>query len=131
MDFSISADDLLLQQSVHDFIEEQANACWKEIDRTDKLPESLIEGVRQLGLFGISIPAEYGGLGLAVAQKTLVHEMLGRGPWARQLHQRARRSGLRRHHPFWVGSAEAAVSAENGDGGMARVVRPHRAGRRF
>ncbi len=81
MDFSISADDLLLQQSVHDFIEEQANACWKEIDRTDKLPESLIEGVRQLGLFGISIPAEYGGLGLAVAQKTLVHEMLGRGPW--------------------------------------------------
>ena len=81
MDFSIPADDLLLQQSVRDFIEEQANACWKEIDRTDKLPESLLEGVRQLGLFGISIPDEYGGLGLSVAQKTLVHEMLGRGPW--------------------------------------------------
>ena len=81
MDFSISAEDRLLQESVRAFIEEQANACWKEIDRTDKLPGQLIEGARQLGLFGISIPPEYGGLGLSVLQKALVHEMLGRGPW--------------------------------------------------
>jgi acyl-CoA dehydrogenase len=81
MDFALSADDLMLRQSVHDFIEEQANACWKEIDRTDRLPAHLIEGARELGLFGLSIPPEYGGLGLSVMQKTLVHEMLGRGPW--------------------------------------------------
>ena len=81
MDFSLSSDDVLLQQSVRDFVEEQANACWKEIDRTDELPQSLIDGARELGLFGLSIPAEYGGLALSVQQKTLVHEMLGRGPW--------------------------------------------------
>ncbi|HXQ21595.1 MAG TPA: acyl-CoA dehydrogenase family protein, partial [Candidatus Acidoferrales bacterium] len=81
MDFSLSSDDQMLQQSVRDFVEEQANACWKEIDRTDELPDALLDGARQLGLFGLSIPAEYGGLGLSVQQKTLVHEMLGRGPW--------------------------------------------------
>jgi len=81
MDFSLSQDDLLLQQSVRDFVEEQANTCWQEIDRTDELPPRLIDGARELGLFGLSIPAEYGGLGLSVAQKALVHEMLGRGPW--------------------------------------------------
>ena len=81
MDFSLSADDTLLQESVRTFVEEQANACWKEIDRTDELPNDLLDGARQLGLFGLSIPAEYGGLGLSVMQKTLVHEMLGRGPW--------------------------------------------------
>jgi acyl-CoA dehydrogenase len=81
MDFALSADDVMLRQSVHDFIEEQANACWKEIDRTDALPAHLLEGARELGLFGLSIPPEYGGLGLSVMQKTLVHEMLGRGPW--------------------------------------------------
>ncbi len=81
MDFSLSSDDQMLQESVRDFIEEQANACWKEIDRTDELPESLLDAARELGLFGLSIPAEYGGLGLSVLQKTLVHEMLGRGPW--------------------------------------------------
>ncbi|MBI4514231.1 MAG: acyl-CoA dehydrogenase family protein [Deltaproteobacteria bacterium] len=81
MDFTLSQDDLALQQSVRDFVEEQANTCWKEIDKTDELPPHLIEGARQLGLYGLSIPQEYGGLGLNVVQKTLVHEMLGRGPW--------------------------------------------------
>lgn len=81
MDFRISQDDLLLQQSVRDFVEEQANAVWQEIERSDRLPESLLDGARELGLFGLSVPAEYGGLGLAVQQKALVHEMLGRGPW--------------------------------------------------
>lgn len=81
MDFSISSEDRLLQQSVRDFVEEQVNPRWKEIDASDELPADVIEGARQLGLFGLSIPAEYGGLGLSVLQKVLVHEMLGRGPW--------------------------------------------------
>jgi len=81
MDFSLSDDDVLLQQSVRDFIEEHANTCWQEIDRTDELPPALLDGAGALGLFGLSIPAEYGGLGLSVSQKALVHEQLGRGPW--------------------------------------------------
>jgi len=81
MDFSLSADDTLLQQSVRQFVEEQANTCWKEIDRMDELPAALLDGARELGLFGLSIPAEYGGLALSVSQKTLVHEQIGRGPW--------------------------------------------------
>jgi acyl-CoA dehydrogenase len=81
MDFSLSTDDLLLQQSVREFVEEQANACWQEIDRTDELPPGLLDGARNLGLFGLSVPVEYGGLGLSVSQKALVHEQIGRGPW--------------------------------------------------
>ena len=81
MDFHLADDDLLLRQSVRDFIEDQANACWQEIERTDELPPSLIEGARELGLFGLSVPQEYGGLGLSVLQKAIVHEQIGRGPW--------------------------------------------------
>jgi len=81
VDFSLSPDDLLLQQTVRDFVEDQANTVWREIDRNDELPASLLDGARELGLFGLSIPQEYGGLGLPVSQKALVHEMLGRGPW--------------------------------------------------
>ncbi|MET0340681.1 MAG: acyl-CoA dehydrogenase family protein [Polyangiales bacterium] len=81
MDFSISDDDRLLQQSVKDFVEENANSIWQEIDKTATLPDSLIEGVKDLGLLSMSIPEEYGGLGFSVVQKALVHEMLGRGPW--------------------------------------------------
>ena len=81
MDFSISDDDRLLQESVRDFVERQANRVWQEIETTDALPASLIDGARDVGLLGLSIPQEYGGLGLSVVQKTLCHEMLGRGPW--------------------------------------------------
>ncbi len=81
MEFRIADEDRLLQQSVRDFVEDQGNAVWKEIERTDEIPADLIDGARELGLLGLSIPPEYGGLGLSVVQKALAHEMLGRGPW--------------------------------------------------
>jgi len=81
MDFSLSDDDKALHESVRTFVEEKANGCWREIDKTDRLPQSLIDGCSELGLFGLSVPHEYGGLGLSVMQKALVHEALGRGPW--------------------------------------------------
>ena len=37
----------------------------EEIERAGKVPEHVIEGLRQLGAFGIKIPQEYGGLGLS------------------------------------------------------------------
>jgi acyl-CoA dehydrogenase len=81
MDFSLSPDDRLLADSVREFVEAQVNPRWQEIDKNDRLPDEIIDGARELGLFGLSVPSEYGGLGLSVAQKALVHEQLGRGPW--------------------------------------------------
>lgn len=81
MDFSISAEDRLLRNAVREFVETEVNPRWQEIDRENRLPADLVAGVRRLGLFGMSIPPEYGGLGLSVFQKALVHEQLGRGPW--------------------------------------------------
>src|SRR4051794_35145329 len=81
MDFSISDDDRLLQQSVKDFVENSANSVWQQIEETGNLPDSLIAEANELGLLGLSIPEEYGGVGFSVVQKALVHEMLGRGPW--------------------------------------------------
>jgi acyl-CoA dehydrogenase len=81
MEFSISSEERLLQESVRSFVEERANALWRHIEHSGELPQELIEGMRELGLFGLSVPPEYGGLGLPVVQKALVHEMMGRGPW--------------------------------------------------
>lgn len=81
MDFSISEEDRLLQSSVRDFVEEQVNSRWQHIEETREIPDSVIDQAKELGLLGLSIPTQYGGLGLSVVQKALVHEMLGRGPW--------------------------------------------------
>jgi acyl-CoA dehydrogenase len=81
MDFSISDEDRLLQQSVKDFVENSANTRWQEIERTGAIPDALVNEANELGLLGLSIPEEFGGVGFSVVQKALVHEMLGRGPW--------------------------------------------------
>jgi acyl-CoA dehydrogenase len=81
MDFSLSDEDKMLQQSVKDFVEQSANTVWREIEKTNSLPDNLIEQAKELGLLGLSIPEQYGGVGFSVVQKALVHEMLGRGPW--------------------------------------------------
>ncbi len=81
MDFTINEEDRLLQQSVRDFVEEQVNSRWREIEEHKLIPDDMIADARDLGLLGLSIPEQYGGMGLSVVQKALVHEILGRGPW--------------------------------------------------
>ena len=84
----------------------------------------MIAGARELGLLGLSIPPEYGGLGLSVVQKTLVHEMLGRGPWGLasfiSVHTGIGCVGIAAlRHP----GAEGALSAEDGERRVDRLVR--------
>jgi alkylation response protein AidB-like acyl-CoA dehydrogenase len=45
------------------FLEEHVDG--DEIDRTGKIPEHVVEGLKELGAFGMKIPEEYGGLGLS------------------------------------------------------------------
>lgn len=50
-------------QSLIEFLE--ANVDSDEIDRTGELPEAVVQGLRDLGAFGLKIPTEYGGVGLS------------------------------------------------------------------
>jgi len=45
------------------FLKENVDA--DEIDRTGELPEHVVQGLRELGAFGMKIPEEYGGIGLS------------------------------------------------------------------
>ena len=81
MEFSLSAEDRQLRDSVREFVEDVVNPVWQDIDKHNRLPDHVLRRAGELGLFGLTIPPEFGGLGLSVTQKALVHEMLGRGPW--------------------------------------------------
>ena len=48
-----------------------------EIDRTGEIPESVVEGLRALGAFGIKIPREFGGLGLSQTTYTQAAMLVG------------------------------------------------------
>ncbi|HJQ74470.1 MAG TPA: acyl-CoA dehydrogenase family protein [Gaiellaceae bacterium] len=47
------------------------------IDETGEYPEEVVDGLRRLGVFGIKIPKEYGGLGFTVTEYTTLMQMVG------------------------------------------------------
>src|SRR5262245_62957404 len=48
-----------------------------EIDATGEYPQSVIDGLKRLGAFGMKIPTEYGGMGLSQVEYGRIMELLG------------------------------------------------------
>jgi len=67
-----------MKQMVKNFVEKEVEPFAQQIEDEDKIPQHLIEQAKELGLFGISIPEEYGGIGLNAVGKAVVLEQLGR-----------------------------------------------------
>ena len=64
---------------VHQFVDEQVLPIAEEHDHEDKFPDALVEQMKELGLFGVTIPEEYGGMGLDLATYAMIVEELSRG----------------------------------------------------
>jgi acyl-CoA dehydrogenase len=60
------------------FVTEQLRPLEAQVAADDKVPEGVIQQMRDMGLFGISIPEEYGGLDLSMEDECLVVFELGR-----------------------------------------------------
>ncbi|MBP3039416.1 acyl-CoA dehydrogenase family protein [Bacillaceae bacterium Marseille-Q3522] len=78
MNFDFSEEIELLKQSVGRFVKTKVEPYAMVIEEQDKIPEKIIEMSKELGLFGLSIPEEYGGLGLDMVGKCAVYEELGK-----------------------------------------------------
>ncbi len=68
-----------LVRLVRDFVEAEVVPAAAEHDAQDTYPGAIIDGMRELGLFGITVPEEYGGLGLDLTTYSMVVEELARG----------------------------------------------------
>lgn len=67
-----------LVETVRRFVEERLIPREREVAEADLVPDELIAEMKTLGLFGLSIPEEYGGLGLDLAEEVRVVQELGR-----------------------------------------------------
>jgi acyl-CoA dehydrogenase len=61
-----------LLDSVRRFVRERLVPAENEVSETDEIPPKIVEEMRQLGLFGLTIPEEYGGLGLTMEEEVRV-----------------------------------------------------------
>src|ERR1700754_2907222 len=66
-------------EMVRQFVDEQIIPNAEHYDGADEFPEPIVEQMKELGLFGITIPEEYGGLGLDLTTYAMVVEELSRG----------------------------------------------------
>lgn len=76
MPLDIETRDQLIS-SVRRFVRERLVPLEDKVARDDLVPDDVIAEMRELGLFGISIPTEYGGLGLTMEEEVLVCFELG------------------------------------------------------
>ncbi len=75
----MTEDQKAIIEMVHQFVDEQIIPNAEEYDHDDKFPEPIVEQMKELGLFGVTIPEEYGGMGLDLSTYELIVEELSRG----------------------------------------------------
>ncbi|BDC40137.1 acyl-CoA dehydrogenase family protein [Paraburkholderia terrae] len=61
----------ILLDSLSRFVRERLVPAENEVAETDEIPAGIVGEMRELGLFGLSIPEEYGGLGLTMEEEVL------------------------------------------------------------
>src|SRR6202161_4921333 len=68
-----------ITEMVHQFADEQILPNAEHYDHEDSFPEPIVEQMKELGLFGVTIPEEYGGVGLDLTTYAMIVEELSRG----------------------------------------------------
>jgi alkylation response protein AidB-like acyl-CoA dehydrogenase len=70
--------DVMLK-TVRDFVDREILPNAGRLERADEYPQDIVDGMREMGLFGLTIPEQYGGLGESMLTYALVVEEIARG----------------------------------------------------
>ena len=65
--------------TVRGFVDKEIIPYATDLEHKDEFPEAIVEGMKEMGLFGLMIPEEYGGLGESLLTYALVVEQIARG----------------------------------------------------
>jgi len=65
--------------AVKTFVDKEIIPYATELEHKDEFPEAIVEGMKEMGLFGLTIAEEYGGLGESLLTYALVVEQIARG----------------------------------------------------
>ncbi len=75
----LSEEQDAIVQTVREFVEKEVIPVADELEHRDEFPEQIVEGMKELGLFGLTVPEEYGGAGLDLMTYALAGVELSRG----------------------------------------------------
>ncbi|MFE4671221.1 acyl-CoA dehydrogenase family protein [Streptomyces sp. NPDC056721] len=76
---TLSSDEQMIVETVRNFVDREVRPVVRELEHTNTYPEALIEQMKDLGIFGLAIPEEYGGTPVSTPCYVLITEELARG----------------------------------------------------
>jgi alkylation response protein AidB-like acyl-CoA dehydrogenase len=79
MDFELSAEQRLLRETMRAFVDDRIRPVAIEWEESGRYPEEIVLGMRQMGLFGLLVPEEYGGMAADMVSLAIVFEEISRG----------------------------------------------------
>ena len=79
MDFELSPEHKLFRQTLRRFVHDEIRPVVKEWEHSGRYPAEIVESMKRMGLFGITVPEEYGGMGADFVSLSLVFEEISRG----------------------------------------------------
>ncbi len=75
----LTDDQQELLKLVRQFVDEQILPVATELEHRDEYPQDIVDGMKEMGIFGLMIPEEYGGLGESLLTYALCVEEIARG----------------------------------------------------
>jgi alkylation response protein AidB-like acyl-CoA dehydrogenase len=75
----LNDDQAEIIKAVRTFVEEKILPVATELEHADEYPTEIVEGLKELGIFGLMIPEEYDGLGESLLTYALCVEEIARG----------------------------------------------------
>ncbi|ORW20507.1 acyl-CoA dehydrogenase family protein [Mycobacterium palustre] len=79
MNTVLTDEETLLVETVRGFIDREVKPTVREVEHDNEYPEKWIEQMKQIGIYGLAIPEEYGGSPVSMACYVLVTQELARG----------------------------------------------------
>ncbi len=79
MDFELSAEQRLFRDTLRKFVDEQIRPVAREWEASGRYPDEIVAAMRKLGLFGLTVPEEYGGMAADMVSLAVAFEEISRG----------------------------------------------------
>ncbi|WP_433825646.1 acyl-CoA dehydrogenase family protein [Actinoplanes sp. CA-015351] len=79
MDFELSDEQRMYRDVLRDFVDREIRPVAQEWEASGRYPTEIVEKMRALGLFGLTVPEEYGGLGADMVSFALTFEEIAKG----------------------------------------------------
>ena len=79
MDFDLSDEQRLLRDTIRSFVDDQIRPVAREWEESGRYPDEIVATMAQMGLFGLLVPEQYGGMAADMVSLAVVFEEISRG----------------------------------------------------